>query len=194
MAPVSPPPIRLWLDFVNTEERSARRDALGSFEAYVVWMESHELLRDERGGLLRRRAQLQPAGATAALLEARRVRAALALLADRGPLADRGRLVAINELNRILGRSAGMRQIEELEDGRFRWHFEPTGDAFAGLLLPVVESATESLISGELARVKRCAAATCGTVFLDTTKNRSRRWCTMAACGNREKQRRARRA
>lgn len=193
MPPVSPP-LRLWLDFVNTEERSTRRDTLGSFEAYVVWMESHELLSDERGGLLRRRAQLQPAGATAALLEARRVRAALSLLAERGPTAERGRQVALTELNRILGRSAGMRQIEALEDGSFRWHFEPTGDAFAGLLLPVVESATESLITGELTRVKRCAAEECGTVFLDTTKNGSRRWCDMATCGNREKQRRARRA
>jgi predicted RNA-binding Zn ribbon-like protein len=155
----------------------------------VVWLEQHDLLTEERGGLLRRRAQLQPAGATAALLEARRVRAALGLLATNAPAPDRGRQVALTELNRILGRSAGMRQIEQDEDGTFRWHFEPAGDAFAGLLLPLVESATESLIAGELPRVKRCAAAGCRRAFLDGTKNGSRKWCAMARCGNREKQR-----
>ncbi len=188
--PRTPPPRHLWLDFVNSEGNAGRPDALGSFESYVVWLERHDLLEEERGVLLRRRAQLQPAGATAALLEARRVRTALGLLTERGSTAERGRQIALSELNRILGRSAGMRQIEPDASGGFRWHFEPAGDAFAGLLLPLVESASESLIRNELDRIRRCAAMDCRTVFLDTSRNGKRRWCHMARCGNREKQRR----
>ncbi len=40
------------------------------------------------------------------------------------------------------------------------------------------------------ARVKACAEAGCGTLFHDTSRNRSRRWCAMEDCGNRAKARR----
>ncbi|MQY13899.1 hypothetical protein SRB5_40560 [Streptomyces sp. RB5] len=43
--------------------------------------------------------------------------------------------------------------------------------------------------TGEAARLKRCAEHTCGWVFRDVTKNRSRRWCSMRICGNRNKSR-----
>jgi len=178
---------RLWLEFINTEPPAAGNDALASFDAYVAWLERVSILDAERGDSLRRRAQLQPAGATAALLEARRMRAGLRTFADRGPDAERARAVALGELNRVLGRSAGMRRIERLADGRFARTFVATGDAFAGLLLPLVESATESLVRGELGRVRRCANARCAHVFYDTSKNSSRRWCDMDTCGNRAK-------
>ncbi len=180
----------LWLAFVNSGVRESRRDALGSFDAYVGWLRQAAVLHDERAALLLLRAPLQPAGATAALLEARRMRAALALLTDRTLPATRGRDPAIAELNRVLGRTAGMRQIVADGATSFSWEFVPTGDAFAGLLLPVVESATESLVRGDLARVATCAAPGCQRAFLDRSRNRSRRWCTMAGCGNRAKQRR----
>ena len=183
---------RLWLDFVNTEPPSTDIDALASFDAYVAWLERGAMLDDERGDVLRRRALLQPAGATAALLEARRMRAALRTLAERGPGTDRPRAVALAELNRVLGRSAGMRRVEQTGDGRFVRSFVATGDAFAGLLLPLAESATDSLVRGELDRVRQCANSKCGRVFFDGTKNGSRRWCAMGTCGNRAKAKRFR--
>jgi predicted RNA-binding Zn ribbon-like protein len=172
---------RLWLDFVNDA------DALGSFDAYVAWLEKVGLLDAERGTTLRRRALLQPAGATAALLEARRIRSALRALAERGTATDKSRALAVAELNRVLGRSAGTRRIDQLEDGRFVRSFNASGDAFAGLLIPLVESATDSLVRGELGRIRRCAHPRCDRVFYDTTRNGSRRWCAMGACGNRAK-------
>lgn len=61
------------------------------------------------------------------------------------------------------------------------------GDAFAGLMIPVVESAAEALVNGELERVRRCADGRCPRVFFDSTRNGRRRWCDMATCGNRAK-------
>jgi predicted RNA-binding Zn ribbon-like protein len=192
--PTAPlPPLPLWLAFVNTEARSGQPDALASFDAYLRWLLDAEVLSQDRAGMLRRRAPLQPAGATAALLEARRVRAALALLTDPALPPARGRDVALAELNRVLGRTAGMRQIVGAADGGFQWDFVPTGDAFAGLLLPLVESATASLVQGLLPRVRRCAAPDCRQTFVDHSKNGSRKWCAMRACGNRAKQARSRR-
>lgn len=178
---------RLWLDFVNTEPTVRIIDALRDFEGYVRWLEQAGVLDGERAGSLRRRAVEQPAGAHAALLDARRVRSGLRALAERGATGERVRLDALAEINRVLGRSAGTRRVELRADGAFIRTFVPVGDAFAGLVIPIVESAADALILGELARVRRCADPRCLRVFFDNTKNGRRRWCDMATCGNRAK-------
>jgi predicted RNA-binding Zn ribbon-like protein len=50
------------------------------------------------------------------------------------------------------------------------------------------------LTSDALARVRLCADTSCAWLFLDTTRNRTRRWCDMKECGNRNKVRRFREA
>ena len=181
---------RLWLDFVNTEPGSRGQDALRDFDTLTAWLEAAAMLDLERAASIRRRAHQQPTGAAAALVDARRVRAALRALAERGAGATSGEQVrheALAEINRILGRSAGTRRLEQRPDGTYTRAFVPVGDAFAGLMIPIVESAADALILGELARVRRCADGRCARVFFDGTKNGRRRWCDMATCGNRAK-------
>ncbi|RJQ74692.1 CGNR zinc finger domain-containing protein [Pseudonocardiaceae bacterium YIM PH 21723] len=48
---------------------------------------------------------------------------------------------------------------------------------------------THLVITEESQRIKRCAEHSCGWVFWDGSKNRSRRWCSMRVCGNRNKAR-----
>ena len=176
---------RLWLDFVNTDTGARGADALNDVGRFVAWLESAHVLDPERAGSMQRRALQQPAGALAVLGDARRVRAVLRALAERGMSAADARLDSLNEINRVLGRSAGTRRVEMRDDGTFVRAFVAVGDAFAGLLIPIVESAADALILGELDRVRRCADPRCGRVFQDETKNGRRRWCDMATCGNR---------
>jgi len=180
---------RLWLDFVNTDDvrRGTRVDLLRDFESLVRFLEAEDILDQERASGMRRRAQQQPAGAAAALVDARRVRAALRALAERGAQSEKIRGDALAEINRVLGRSAGTRRLESRADGSFARAFVPVGDAFAGLIIPVVESAADALIAGELVRVRRCGDPRCSRVFFDATRNGRRRWCDMATCGNRAK-------
>jgi predicted RNA-binding Zn ribbon-like protein len=178
---------RLWLDFVNTDGGAQAVDAVSDFDGLVAWLEVAIGLDSERALMMRRRAIQQPSGATAALMDARRVRAALRGLAERGAVAPQTRLDALAEINRVLGRSAGTRKVELRADGTFARSFVPVGDAFAGLMIPIVESAADALILGELQRVRRCADPRCARVFYDATKNAARRWCDMATCGNRAK-------
>ena len=178
---------RLWLDFVNSESSVRGMDGLYDFERFVRWLEGAALLDVERAASMRRRAQQQPAGALAVLGDARRVRTVLRTLAERGVASHDVRAEALAEINRVLGRSAGTRRLEIAGDGTFLRTFVPVGDAFAGLLIPIVESAADALILGELVRVRRCADPRCGRVFQDETKNGRRRWCDMATCGNRAK-------
>ena len=190
---------RLWLDFVNSDDaRRSRKshhvDALDSFDGFVNWLSSARLLDDERAAAMVRRAREQPTGASAALHEARRTRNVLRALAERGAEpADRSTQVAIAEINRVLGRSAGTRRVEARADGGFVRNFVTVGDVFAGLLIPVIESAADALVYGELERVRRCANPACARVYYDGSRNGKRRWCEMATCGNRAKAARHRR-
>jgi predicted RNA-binding Zn ribbon-like protein len=178
---------RLWLDFVNTDTGARSTDPLHDFGRLAHWLEAAHVFDAERTGAMQRRAMQQPAGALAVLGDARRVRTVLRGLAERGDGLRDVRLEALGEINRVLGRSAGTRRVELRGDGSFARAFVPVGDAFAGLLIPVVESAADALILGELPRVRRCADPRCARVFQDETKNGRRRWCDMATCGNRAK-------
>lgn len=84
-------------------------------------------------------------------------------------------------LSRLKLRPAGMGE-------RWSWHGDDV--AIEEILLPVVRSAMELLTSPRIARLKECANEGCGWIFLDGSKNRSRRWCDMRDCGNRVKARR----
>jgi predicted RNA-binding Zn ribbon-like protein len=67
-------------------------------------------------------------------------------------------------------------------DAGFDWYYEPKSPDRAWW--PVAVSAVQLLTAGPLDRVKVCAAeAGCIGLFLDTSKNRSRRWCTTDGCG-----------
>lgn len=180
---------RLWLEFVNTDTAPSapRGDLLRDFGTLLRWLVDARVIDTDRAGGLSRRALLQPAAATATLVDARRVRAAMRQLAERGATSTRTREDAILEINRVLGRSAGTRRLEQIEPGRYVRVFVPTGDAFAGLMIPIVESAADSLVLDELDRVHRCADPRCPRVFLDTSRNGTRRWCDMGTCGNRAK-------
>jgi predicted RNA-binding Zn ribbon-like protein len=184
---------RLWLDFVNSDDAASARgrthgDALDSFDGFVSWLSTAGILDGERADSLVRRAQQQPTGSSAALHEARRLRSVLRALAERGDVAnERATQTAITEINRLLGRSTGTRRVEPRTDGGFVRSFVTAGDVFSGLMIPVIESAADGLVSGELRRIRKCADPRCGRVFYDGSRNGKRRWCDMKTCGNRAK-------
>ena len=69
-------------------------------------------------------------------------------------------------------------------DGRFAVGWEPSDDLDLAWW-PAAHAGLELLVRGPLDRVKGCGG--CRYLFVDETKNRSRRWCSMDDCGTREK-------
>lgn len=72
----------------------------------------------------------------------------------------------------------------------FTWESSAPPDALDRLLWPVVWSAVDLLTSAQLSRIRECDNDPCGWLFVDMSRNRSRRWCDMRDCGNRVKARR----
>lgn len=75
------------------------------------------------------------------------------------------------------------------EPGGLHWQL-PAGAGVDALLLPVLASALKLLQSP--VRIRECRGENCGWLFVDATKNASRKWCSMDLCGNRDKMRRYR--
>lgn len=98
-------------------------------------------------------------------------------------------------LNAWLPAAMAKRRLEFTGDGggeedRFGWEAAAPADELERLLWPVVWSAVELLTAGPLERVRECDNDPCGWLFVDLSRNRSRRWCDMRDCGNRVKARR----
>lgn len=100
----------------------------------------------------------------------------------------------VDQLNRAWRSAALQRRLAPAGDGfAWTWRELTAGDvALDRILWPVIESAVALLTAPELARLKACDDDGCGWLFLDASKNRSRRWCAMSDCGNRAKVRRFR--
>jgi predicted RNA-binding Zn ribbon-like protein len=76
--------------------------------------------------------------------------------------------------------------LQRLSKG-FAWQIAPSEATAASLLTPVLWSAGDLLVKGEHARIRQCANEKCLWLFLDESKNATRRWCDMNSCGNRAK-------
>ena len=76
------------------------------------------------------------------------------------------------------------------EHGHVRWHWADSGADPNLALWILAQSVSDLLLSEGIARIRTCAVDTCRWLFLDTSKNHTRRWCNMKVCGNRMKARR----
>jgi predicted RNA-binding Zn ribbon-like protein len=184
------------LDFVNTvgwRLTDCPSEYLRSYEDLLDWGRQAGLLAPEETEGLFRQATLDPEGVEETLSRARVLREAIfreISWAIAGESQDENALSVLNrELSVALSR---LRVIAS--GGAFRWGWDRSDDdggvRLDGPLWPVAQSAAELLTSPKLGRVKLCAGEGCGWVFLDESRNGSRRWCDSRGCGNRERVRR----
>ena len=89
-------------------------------------------------------------------------------------------------LREYLGDAAPRKALTRV-GGRYEWAVDDRYRTLAGLLSPVLWSATDLLGGARLGKLKCCANDRCKWLFVDDSKSGSRRWCSMSACGNRAK-------
>jgi predicted RNA-binding Zn ribbon-like protein len=174
------------LDFANT--RSESGEHLRSFGDLVAFAQQSALVTPADADWLHAQAAREPLLAQNVLSRARHLRQALrdifsAVADQREPAAE-----DLAQLNGDLALSLPNARVEQTADGfGWTWH----GRALDRVLWPIARSAADLLTSDvERRKVRQCGAGDCEWLFLDTSKNRSRQWCSMQSCGNREKARR----
>jgi predicted RNA-binding Zn ribbon-like protein len=75
-------------------------------------------------------------------------------------------------------------------ESRLEWKWEGVTRYVDSPVWLLAQSSAELLLSERVAQMRGCASESCRWLFLDTSKNGTRRWCEMKTCGNRMKARR----
>jgi predicted RNA-binding Zn ribbon-like protein len=182
----------LCLDFVNTVDwRTSNhpKEWLTSYSDLVSWSRHTSILDDNKSREFLQKAALHPTDAAAVLERAKTLREALFRIFSSVVDHSSPNVSDIDLLNEELARALSrMRLVPAVDGGSWVYIFEDV--AFDLPLWFVVRSAADLLASDKLGRVSRCSAKECGWLFLDLSRNRSRRWCAMEDCGNRAKAKR----
>jgi len=179
------------LDFVNTlawRGTEEPQERLGSYKDLVRWGEHAGVLSGSEARELLKKSGDSPATAKEVFARAIVLREALhgvfsAVVGEGSPEAS-----DLDLLNAELEFAMSRMRLRASGEG-YELVFESDGAVLDGVLWPIVRSAVDLLTSEKLGRLRSCASEECGWLFLDTTRNRSRRWCDMKECGNREKAR-----
>ncbi len=181
----------LCLDLTNTVggTRERPREDLNAFEDLVEWARQAGVVDDAASRALRRRAEAAPADAARALRRAVALREAIHRVFVARGTGERPAETDVELLSRWDVDALEHSRLVPMADGYGR-EWAETPPAFDRVAWIVARDAVELLTSDELPRVRQCASETCAWLFLDTSRNRSRRWCDMSSCGNRAKVRR----
>ena len=182
----------LCIDFVNTmawRGRDEPQDRLTSYRDLVRWSKLAGAINETEARELLKKSGDSPAEAKKVFARSIALREALhgvfsAVMDEGSPEAS-----DLDLLNAELELAMSRMRLRTSGKG-YEINFDSDGSVLDRMLWPIARSAAELLTSGELGRLRSCASVECGWLFLDTTRNRSRRWCDMKECGNREKARR----
>jgi predicted RNA-binding Zn ribbon-like protein len=157
-------------DFVNSRDLRPVVEAFNTPKELSEWLGERELL--EPGARVTR----------ADLAEAVRVREALRDVLSAKAGIDVDLAAATAEID-AAARRAGL----ELRFDPTCPRVEPTVGGVRGAIGRILVEVYDEMVDGIWERMKACKADDCRWAFLDTSKNRSRAWCSMDSCGNRAK-------
>jgi predicted RNA-binding Zn ribbon-like protein len=186
------------LDFVNSLDNRFRQDGpvelLTSYGDLLRFMAETRLLSSQQARLLK---ATSPDAAARALQSAKELREATAAtfyasVAGHSPSPADIRTLERHFLSANRHRELRWDSSRQNVGGRpgiaWKWgRFETEADLPVWILS---QAASDLMMSEDLSRVRTCGADTCRWLFLDTSKNHTRRWCNMKVCGNRMKARR----
>ena len=183
----------LSLNFANTQNWHASQkpvEYLKDYSDLVVWGQKAGLISTETAERLIRAANEHPKQANEMYEHAIEVREAIFHI-----FSNRYTGESISDADLSLLSDTVCDALAHLhlraEGNEFRWQLPFNLMDINLILWPVVRAAADLLTSEKASRVRRCEDDRgCGYLFIDQTKNHSRRWCSMESCGNRAKARR----
>ncbi len=179
----------LCLEFADTSRAEDKDEELHSIEDLLLWAKKADVLSSADSSRLARLYEGNRRQAAADLARAIGVRDLLFSIftgiSNGHPLRDRD----LSELNSALAQTPAILSART-HSGTVETQWGSAAEGLSQVLFPVLADATNLLSSDHLRRVRACASTECTKLFVDESRNGSRRWCDMNACGNRMKARR----
>jgi predicted RNA-binding Zn ribbon-like protein len=180
----------LALDLANTLEGADTPETLVDYGELARWAALVGAVEPDDAERLTAVASDDPAAADRTLAEVRRLRTVVdrifRAVATGAPVpAD-----ALDELGGFNADASARARLVPARQGPPHLTLAWEGDDLRRILWPIASAAVDLLRSGPLDRIKTCA--NCPWLFIDHSRNRSRRWCTMDECGVHLKMRRYR--
>lgn len=178
----------LCLDFVNTviSRDEPEHDYIASYADLVDWAAKMELFSPTQAKTLKQKASQESSKAENILKNTKDARETIFRVFFAIAKGTNPKEADLNLIAGLYQEAIGNGQLVKT-DVLFIFKWEPH-KSLDGTLWQIVASAQSLLSSKEVARVKECP--NCGWLFLDTSKNQSRRWCSMNTCGVHDKMRR----
>lgn len=184
---------QLSLDFVNTIEWRTSDiqswELLNTYADLLRWGVHTGLMSERAARRLAREASRHPAAADKVLKSAILLRETLYRIFSAVACNQRPDASDLADLNRKLSEALSHLYIAP-ETGGYAWQWDGRENDLGWILWPVARAAGDLLVADDLKMLRLCPGDGCAWLFLDTSRNKSRRWCTMATCGNRAKARR----
>ncbi len=179
------------LDLVNTLDwrfrESGPEERIATYDDLLNFAEQNGLLTPKQAKTLRRGAS--PYIGSHVVEETRGLREALSDLLYSGLDGSNSSAASLKTLERFFREAREQTRLRR--DGtrlKWEWSGAETKPEFPVWLL--TRAASRLLLSENVQQVRACANAECRWLFMDTSKNHTRRWCDMKLCGNRMKARR----
>ena len=180
----------LCLDFTNTvdwrNDNKRQKEWLNDFSDLILWSRHVGILEEKTAQALSLKAWQQPDKAKQLYKKAIELREILFHIFSSLAIERKPEDYNLSIFNHFLVEAMGKSCLVSLQDG-FTWSFCQEPDSMDFILNPIIKSAADFLVSPDLKRLKICADYCCGWLFIDMSRNNSRRWCNMKDCGNRAK-------
>ena len=183
---------KICIDFVNTVDwrgRDKPEEQLDTYDDLVVWASSVGILTDEEKKNLKHLAKIHSVKAKKELISAKALREIIYSIFSALEKGKPASSTDLSDFNVYFSNVMCNSKIVFAEDG-FSWQVDNKTNPWEWIINPIVWSVAELLVSAEVHRVRRCADNECRWLFMDSSRNQSRRWCDMKDCGNRAKARR----
>ena len=180
----------LSLDFVNTvhdRHEDPLRNLLKNYLDLVIWVYFATAINNSQKERLLQKGRENQLKANQIYRDSLQLREAfydfIVNTINRNEVSQ----VNMQLINQWYSRASSSLELTRLDD-RFVLDWEAGSFELESILWPIVRAFVNLVISEDRNRIKQCS--NCGYLFIDNSKNKSRRWCSMEICGNRVKARR----
>ena len=163
------------------------QENLHTYEDLIAWGKSAGLISQELAIQLARLAKEHPEDARHAYTDAIQLREAIYRIFSKRFAGKTISEQDLDVINSVINEAKDHKKLVPA-DGKFTWEWKNDHDGTNIIVWEVALSAVDLLTSDRLSLVRECEDDRgCGYLFIDMTKNHSRRWCSMDSCGNRAK-------